>query len=157
MNAKAKATPREAQAYGYLDQARNALGSAQKHIETTDHDRVKDALTIARTWINSAEKALELAQGQETEPPRSCPYNVGDGANYNIGSDTYPVTVRKVSPTGHRVETTADRIRLGGMFEPCEKGIVRIFTRRRDGTYRMVGGKHGFLNPGRVHHMDPGF
>lgn len=92
----------------------------------------------------------------------------GDGGTYSIGSDSYPVTVRKVSPSGHVVWVSRDRIRSsgspyerspGGVYEPVDVPEEKWdrFTRRRDGSYRSVGYRCGLLTAGRNHYLDPSF
>ena len=99
----------------------------------------------------------------------ACPFSPGDGATYGIGADSYPCTVREVSPSGHRVVVTLDDVRaqipkrrVGAeptkVFIPREDGRRMVFTRRKDGSYRLVGRRnYTRLSPGRRSYFDPSF
>jgi len=75
----------------------------------------------------------------------------GDGATWGVGSDRYAGTVIGVSASGHRVLVQADvaRVVSGGehdgsaryKYERNENGRILIFTRRKNGVYRMQGWK----------------
>lgn len=83
---------------------------------------------------------------------------VGAGATYQIGSDQYPCTIVAVSVTRHKVEVTFDRTVGPGLFLPQPEGRRETFTRRADGSYRLVGKNHGLLSfRGRRSYMDPSF
>lgn len=86
------------------------------------------------------------------------PFAVGDGATYQIGSDSYSVTVRRVTKT--IVETTNDRVKVTDgrtLYVPDDNGTRHKFTRRNDGMYRCAGYDCGTLIPGRSHYRDPSF
>jgi hypothetical protein len=68
------------------------------------------------------------------------PY-VGMPATYVIGSDQYAGKLVAVSPTRHRV--TWQRVREDGFLL-----IAHECTRRRNGTYYVLGSKHGHLKLG---------
>jgi hypothetical protein len=89
--------------------------------------------------------------------------------SYGIGSDAYPVTVVEVSPSGHRVVVEQDDFHVvsGSVmdgsaefgFTRREGGPRRVFTRRADGRYLLVGAKnYGTLSLGEWHaDRDPSF
>lgn len=76
---------------------------------------------------------------------------IGMGATIQIGSDSYPATVIQVTNNGKRVvvqEDTATRVDANGMserqdytYEPNPQGTIHIATLRKDGRYRLTGGK----------------
>jgi hypothetical protein len=74
---------------------------------------------------------------------------VGDAATYSVGSDSYPATVVKVSPSGHRVTLQDDswKVTSGSMMDGSAdfKSASRLtsVTRRADGKYRLVGWDRG--------------
>lgn len=75
------------------------------------------------------------------------PPHVGMHATYCIGSDQYGGMLIAVSPTRHRVTWQ----RSGG-------GSTHECTKRRDGTYRSIGSKHGYLKLGfATTQLDEGF
>jgi hypothetical protein len=92
----------------------------------------------------------------------------GMGASYGVGSDRYPCTVTEVSRTGHRV-TTRDALATlieGSVLDGTAvyeyamnpEGSERVWTRRRDGSYRQLGCKATFLNIGEYRkYLDPSF
>lgn len=86
---------------------------------------------------------------------------VGMGATYSIGGDSYPCTVVKVSPTGHRIEVAFDEVKgRGKLFVPGERQDERCetFTLREDGSYFLAGRRYGRLSLGfRSHDIDPHF
>jgi len=99
-------------------------------------------------------------------------YQVGDGATYHIGSDAYPVTVRKVSVSGKTVWATDDVFRASpgvnsyeigekvGVFVPVhdkECFAWKKYTLRKDGKFRPTGSKSGYLSPGRSFCQDPSY
>lgn len=97
----------------------------------------------------------------ETKPANDDSYESfqpGDGATYSIGSDSYPVTVRKVSPSGACLWTSADRV-VGSVFVPQDVRPDQLekWTRRANGRYKKVGGRCGFLTKGRSYHQDRSF
>lgn len=57
-------------------------------------------------------------------------FQVGDGATYSIGSDDYPVTVRRVSANGAVLWTSDDKPR-GSVFVPTDGPLSK---------YRLVYG-----------------
>ncbi len=92
---------------------------------------------------------------------------VGAGVSYCIGSDSYPYTVRRVSPSGKTLWATSERFVAGpgntyerahkvGVFVPPAEA-EEAFTLRADGTYRPVGSKAGYLSEGRTFRQDPCF
>jgi hypothetical protein len=99
------------------------------------------------------------------------PLAVGSGVTYNIGGDSYPLTVRKVSTTGATVWCSHDDFRgaPGNTLEESNKKGLFIpqdandpskwekFTRRPDGKYRPSGSKCGYLSPDRRYRSDPSF
>ena len=88
-------------------------------------------------------------------------FKVGDGVSYGYGSDSYPYTVRRVSPSGHKLWVSRDRP-FKGVFVPQdvpEKDWV-CFTRRRDGQYREANKSYArqhALTKGREFYLDPSF
>lgn len=99
------------------------------------------------------------------------PLAVGSGVTYNIGGDSYPLTVRKVSPSGAAVWCSRDEFRAGpgNTYAQADKHGVFIprhgddpskwerFTRRSNGKYRPSGSKCGYLSPDRRYRRDPSF
>ncbi len=97
--------------------------------------------------------------------------NVGDGVSYAIGGDAYPMTVRKISPSGKTVWCSQDNFLASqgensyevadkkGEFIPRDDPSEgwRKFTKRSDGKFRPVGDKYGYLFAGRCYHQDPHF
>ncbi len=80
------------------------------------------------------------------------PY-VGMPATHHIGSDSYGGEIIAVSTTGHRV--TWQRIDASGN---ANRGFVREYSRRRDGSYVAIGSKHGTLELGIARTvLDEGF
>lgn len=71
----------------------------------------------------------------------------GEGATYSIGSDYYPVTVRRVTAT--RVVVTCDRTAGPGVFLPDADGEEMTFTLRKGGRWIRKGGHCGSLHKGR--------
>ena len=76
---------------------------------------------------------------------------IGMGATIHIGSDSHPATVIQVTRNGQRVvvqEDIATRTDSNGMSEsqsytysPNPNGTTYIVTLRKDGRYRVTGGK----------------
>jgi hypothetical protein len=76
---------------------------------------------------------------------------VGDGATIQYHSDRHAGTVIQVTQNGRRIvvqEDKATRTDSNGMsesqtytFEPDPQGSTHIATLRKDGTYRLSGGK----------------
>jgi len=76
---------------------------------------------------------------------------IGMGATIHIGSDSHPATVIQVTNNGKRVvvqEDNATRTDSNGMsesqsytYEPDPNGAIYIATLRKDGRYRVTGGK----------------
>ena len=99
------------------------------------------------------------------------PINVGDGVSYGINGDAYPMTVRKVSPSGKTVWCSRDEFRGSsdnsyavaekkGVFVPRDEDQPKAwekFTQRQDGTFRRSGSKCCYLFPGRTYRQDPHF
>lgn len=113
----------------------------------------------------------------EKREPTS-PFRAGDGCTYTIGTDEYPCTVVRVSPTGHRVDVVMDRALIRGHHEVAQEdqfevdgvlfqvgnGPPRTFTRRSTGdataprwTWIEKGHRYGHLTLGRSHYLDPSF
>lgn len=96
-------------------------------------------------------------------------FKIGDGASYNIGSDSYPMTIRKVSSSGKTVWATSDRFKGKpgansyanyekiGAFIPQENADLKRFSLRKDGKFRPVGSTVGSLTYGRSYRQDPHF
>lgn len=72
----------------------------------------------------------------------------GMGGTIWINGDAYPVTVRTVSKSGHRVEVSRDAVKGPGLFEPVD-GERETFTRRKSGRYKPKGMEGIFLDFGR--------
>lgn len=76
---------------------------------------------------------------------------IGMGATIQIGSDAHPATVIQITNNGKRVviqEDTATRVDNNGMsesqhytYEPNPQGTIHIATLRKDGRWRLTGGK----------------
>lgn len=75
---------------------------------------------------------------------------VGDGATYNVGSDSYPYTIVEISPNGRTVKIQADKAKNKAIypeqdweFTPHPEGAVITLTLRSDGAFRPKGQKKG--------------
>lgn len=80
----------------------------------------------------------------------------GMPATYCIGSDQYPATITRVSPSGATIWYRHDGQR-GGLFLPAEREEHKA-TLRKDGTYRPAGRPCGYLSLGeRSSYQDPSF
>jgi hypothetical protein len=76
---------------------------------------------------------------------------IGMGATIQVGSDSYPATVIQVTNNGKRVvvqEDLATRVDDNGMsesqeytYQPNPQGTIYIATLRKDGRWRVTGGK----------------
>lgn len=99
-------------------------------------------------------------------------FKAGDGASYNIGGDSYPVTIRKVSPAGKMIWASRDDFRASkkgnsfaqsdkiGVFKPLDvpESQWERYTLRQDGYWRPVGSRRcGYLSAGRSFRQDPHF
>jgi WD40 repeat protein len=72
-------------------------------------------------------------------------FNKGDVVNYGFNGDYYTVTVVEVSESGHQVRVqSAD-------------GELRLFTRRRNGSYRSSGHGTWLLSKGAREERNPSF
>jgi hypothetical protein len=82
----------------------------------------------------------------------SDPYpTVGMGVTISVGSDRYPATIIQVTQNGKRIVFQYDTYKRtddNGMsesqayeFSPDPNGRVEIATLRKDGRYRITGGK----------------
>jgi hypothetical protein len=112
--------------------------------------------------VSTAEDRDEMrAVGTTTFTP-------GDGAALWLGTDAYPMTVRKVSPSGKVVWASRDDFRAarGNTYAVAEKVGLHIprdvpptewvkFTLRADGRYRPAGHAGGSLAKGRTYRQDP--
>lgn len=99
------------------------------------------------------------------------PINVGDGVSYAVGSDAYPMTVRRISPSGKTIWCSSDQFRSkprANSFAEADKVGVFLpqdtdpktwtkFTKRSDGTFRESGRRHCRLIVGRSYKQDPHF
>lgn len=98
-------------------------------------------------------------------------FKVGDGASYNIGSDSYPVTIRKISKSGKTLWVSRDDFRCKpgvNRYEQTDKEGVFIpldvpesewerYTLRQDGHWRPSKSGCGYLSEGRTLSLDPSF
>ena len=76
---------------------------------------------------------------------------VGMGVTMSVGSDRYPGTIIQVTQNGRRVVFQRDNYKRtdnNGMsesqtyeFSPDPNGAIEIATLRKDGRYRITGGK----------------
>lgn len=92
---------------------------------------------------------------------------VGMGATFVQWSDREAGTIIEVSKTGHRLvwqEDRATRIDTNGMsdaqqysYESDPGGSRLTFTRRRDGSYRLLGSQSRLLLGVRDKHYDYSF
>lgn len=98
-------------------------------------------------------------------PPPPLDPQVGHRLTYNIGSDSYAVTVVERKP--RKVITRNDRSRNAGdwygeqrwLSVPNPRGTVHEFTLRADGRWHSKGGRRntGFLSGGSHQSLDPNF
>jgi len=116
-------------------------------------------------------KLEEWSVEAEAYVDKEYPLTVGSGVTYNIGGDSYPLTVRKVSPSGSAVWCSRDDFRAApgntmgesdktGLFLPTDAedpSKWEKFTRRPGGKYRPAGSKCGHLSPDRRYRRDPSF
>lgn len=95
-------------------------------------------------------------------------FQVGDRVSFSVGSDCYPATVVRKTPTTLVVQEdqfTADKAnghdyygKQVWKFTRDPKGIEWKFTLRADGKYREVGTKYGgALSRGWKARQDPHF
>ena len=98
-------------------------------------------------------------------------FQPGDGATYSINGDSYPYTVRRVSPSGKTLWASQDEFRgkpgansyaqadKVGVFKPVDVPEDRWekYTLRKDGHFRRVGQNFGFFTKGRSYRQDPSF
>lgn len=101
------------------------------------------------------------------QAPDEAAVEVGAGATIVSWTDRQACTVIEVSPSGHRVTAqydTATRTDSNGMsdaqsyeFERNEQGATRVFSRRKNGDYRLVGGTARLLVGVRSHYHDYSF
>jgi len=73
------------------------------------------------------------------------------GVTMSVGSDRYPGTITEVSASGKRIvfqEDVATRTDTNGMsesqqytFQQDPNGSMHIATKRKDGVWRITGGK----------------
>ena len=70
------------------------------------------------------------------------PLVAGLPATASLNGDYYPVTVKTVSLSGHRVEVEMMQARGGGLFTGT--GRCETYSRRADGCYREQGRSGGF-------------
>jgi hypothetical protein len=92
---------------------------------------------------------------------------VGLGATVVLWSDRKAATILSISPTGHRIVVQYDiatRTDQNGMsdsqsyrYERDTDGRIEEFTRRKDGSYRIVGGDSRLLVGVRDHYHDYSF
>jgi len=94
---------------------------------------------------------------------------VGTHGTYQIGSDSYPVTVIKVERNGRIVTVQFDTFKHTGgsnyygqqryMVFRNEKGRTETFTWKPSAkAYTLKGARHGFLHLGEWGaYQDPGF
>jgi len=86
-------------------------------------------------------------------------FQVGDGANFGYGGDTYPYTVIAVSKSGRTITLQADAYRYTNpegvyterqtfTFTRSKYGRQLVATLRKDGHYRIVGDD---LSDPRIH------
>jgi len=75
---------------------------------------------------------------------------IGMGGTYGICGDAYPVTVRRISKSGHMIWAAHDDARVvkgsahdGSAEWECtpvpNAAATVVFTRRKDGSYKMRG------------------
>ena len=89
------------------------------------------------------------------------------GATIQVGSDSYPATIIQVTQNGKRIvlqDDLATRIDNNGLSESQEytyeadpKGSIQIATLRKDGRYRLTGGKTPVSVGFRRKYYDPSF
>lgn len=92
---------------------------------------------------------------------------IGMGATIYYYSDREPATIIEISPSGKRIVLREDKsIRLdnNGMsecqsyrYEPDPDGKIHAATLRKDGTYRLIGGKTVVSLGDRRHYHDYSF
>lgn len=122
-----------------------------------------DTVAAACDAADRAISAIRLAVKVTGNHP-----SVGDGATYSVGSDRYAGTVIEVSKSGHRVVVQND-IAVAKHdnpytesqeyeYSPDPNGRIKVFTRRKNGIYRVQGWKHGACWFGyRAQYEDPHF
>jgi hypothetical protein len=98
-------------------------------------------------------------------------FAVGDGATASINGDSYPYTIRKVSPSGKTVWASRDDFKaapgnniyespeLKGAFIPQDvpESEWDKFTLRQNGSWCKVATNYYFLSLGRSYRQDPSF
>ena len=96
------------------------------------------------------------------EQEQKLKFNVGDGVHWNVGSDTYPGTIRKISPSRHKIWVSSDSVSFKDAeptFTPQDlpEKSWQLFTRRGDGSYKESGSEYTQLYPVRHYYWDPSF
>ena len=91
-----------------------------------------------------------MKKKSNTSKPATIP-EVGMGATINYWSDRHPGTIIQVTRNYKRIviqEDIATRIDNNGMsesqkytYQPDPNGVIYIATLRKDGRYRITGGK----------------
>lgn len=95
---------------------------------------------------------MEEVEKMKRKSTTSDPYpTIGMGATIQVGSDRYSATIIQVSQSGNRIviqEDNATRVDNNSMseyqeytYEANPNGTIRIATLRKDGRYRVSGGK----------------
>lgn len=79
---------------------------------------------------------------------------VGMGITYQINSDCYSYTIRRVSKSGHQFWASADR---GTDPIDIPEDRWRKFVRVREGRYQPVGAPYVGIRTGRYSYQDPSF
>jgi hypothetical protein len=107
-----------------------------------------------------------------TENKKTTTPEVGMGATIYAGSDSYPATVSRVSPSGKTIWVKKDKKMVtGGTFEegnvtfvtlPDEEAEERQYSLRSNGYWLAKGtplhARYGHLSLGaRSYHQDPSF
>lgn len=93
-------------------------------------------------------------------------FKVGDGATVGAGSDCYPATVIKITPTRITVQRDFYRNTNGENFmsghptfeyTPNPNGSIDTYSVRKNGRTLLAGCNHGGLGHGRRYYSDPHF
>lgn len=139
------------------------LVSVKGAILDTVRDSTKDASGIALDLLGRVPTEGELQElqvilnqlvreGRVTEsgephyrliPARY--FVVGDVVHYSVNGDSYPGKVQLVNPSGSRVSVAGN------------SGSYKVFSRRRNGSYRSVHDAVWILSHGYLNERDPSF
>lgn len=125
-----------------------------------------EGVLAADQYEDALKKVQELDQSKKYEVIPNSP-KVGMPATYHVGSDSYPLTIRKVSNTGKTIWVSKDEAKCVNydrqeynykIDENYDENNLTKATLRKNGVYKKVGGNYGSISIGyRKQNLDPSF